>query len=580
MYYNEHTKLGEIIAYPATRAELYSYLPQLKDSPFLTFLKGSSLLQLAEAKLLGSSLSEHMQSVIDGLAQIEVLLEPDIVYEPAEHYETADVEIASATLEVPSTAEQWGIFELTVYGPQHGNPFVDVELFARFTQEGQSVSVRGFYDGDGIYRIRFMPGAEGVWQFTISSNARSMDQLGGEFLVTAAKAGNNGPVRVANTFHFAYESGKRYIPVGTTCYVWNHQPQALQEETLESLKHSPFNKLRMCTFPKSYQYNSNEPELFPYEGSLEGGFDYTTFNPKFFKQLDEQIAALCELGIEADLILFHAYDRWGFSEMSKQVDNRYLQYVVARLAAYRNIWWSLANEYDLMWAKEEADWERFAAIVTGEDPYRHLISIHNCHSFYDYDRAWITHCSVQRIDVYKTAEHTDQWRKQWNKPIVIDECAYEGDIDMGWGNITGEEMVRRFWEGAVRGGYVGHGETYLNKEEILWWSKGGRLHGTSPQRIAFLRQIMEEGPGEGLNPYNAEWDAASAAVIDRYYLFYYGFNRPGYRLFSLTPGVRFHVDVIDTWEMTITRLPNIVEGSFRIELPAKQYMAIRLTLVQ
>jgi hypothetical protein len=51
---------------------------------------------------------------------------------------------------------------------------------------------------------------------------------------------------------------------------------------------------------------------------------------------------------------------------------------------------------------------------------------------------------------------------------VIDECAYEGDIDQGWGNITGEEMVRRFWEGAVRGGYVGHGETYLHPEDILW----------------------------------------------------------------------------------------------------------------
>ena len=178
--------------------------------------------------------------------------------------------------------------------------------------------------------------------------------------------------------------------------------------------------------------------------------------------------------------------------------------------------------------------------------------------------------------MYKTAEYTDQWRKQWNKPIVIDECAYEGNIDMGWGNITGEEMVRRFWEGAVRGGYVGHGETYLNDEEILWWSKGGKLHGTSPTRIAFLRGIMEEGPSEGLNPYNAEWDAASAAVIDHYYLYYYGFNRPSYRLFSMTPAVRFHVDIIDTWNMTITRLPNTVEGTFRIELPARQYMAIRL----
>jgi len=389
--------------------------------------------------------------------------------------------------------------------------------------------------------------------------------------------GNDGPVRVADTFHFAYESGKRHIPVGTTCYVWNHQPKALQEETLESLKHSPFNKIRMCVFPKSYQYNHNEPELYPYEGNPQDGFDFTKFNVAFFQMLDRQILALRDLGIEADLILFHSYDRWGFSEMSKETDNGYLRYVVARLAAYRNIWWSLANEYDLMWAKEEEDWERFASIVTSEDPYGHLISIHNCFGFYDYTRDWVTHCSVQRVDVYRTAENTDEWRKQWNKPIVIDECAYEGNIDMGWGNITGEEMVRRFWEGAVRGGYVGHGETYLNDEEVLWWSKGGKLVGDSPARIGFLRRIMEEGPEEGLTPYNADWDVASAAILDHYYLYYYGFNRPSYRLFNMTPGISYHVDVIDTWDMTITRLPETVEGSFRVDLPAKQYMAIRLT---
>ncbi len=116
---------------------------------------------------------------------------------------------------------------------------------------------------------------------------------------------------------------------------------------------------------------------------------------------------------------------------------------------------------------------------------------------------------MQRVDVYRTAENTDQWRERWGKPVVIDECAYEGDIDQGWGNITGEEMTRRFWEGAVRGGYVGHGETYLpvaaggatdvasaadDDPEVLWWAKGGELHGTSPARIGFLDMLLAEAP--------------------------------------------------------------------------------------
>jgi hypothetical protein len=295
--------------------------------------------------------------------------------------------------------------------------------------------------------------------------------------------------------------------------------------------------------------------------------------------LENRIADLGRLGIEADLILFHPYDRWGFSEMSPAADDRYLRYIVARLSAYRNVWWSLANEYDLMWSKDADDWERFAKIVTENDPVRHLISNHNCFDFYDFSKPWVTHCSIQRIDVYKTSEATGEWREKWKKPVVIDECGYEGDIDQGWGNITGQEMTRRFWEGAVRGGYVGHGETYLNPEEVLWWSKGGKLTGTSPARIAFLRKIIEESPGGVLNPLPSDWDVPCAGILDEYYLYYFGFNQPRFRNFSRKPGIKYQVEVIDTWNMTIEKLPGSYEGEFHIELPGRQFMAVRMTRI-
>jgi len=87
--------------------------------------------------------------------------------------------------------------------------------------------------------------------------------------------------------------------------------------------------------------------------------------------------------------------------------------------------------------------------------------------------------------------------EQWSPYEVVlrgPACQYEGNIPRRWGNISAQEMVRRFWLGTARGSYVGHGETYLHPEEILWWSKGGVLHGESLRRIAFLRRIIEEGP--------------------------------------------------------------------------------------
>src|SRR5262249_30609966 len=152
---------------------------------------------------------------------------------------------------------------------------------------------------------------------------------------------------------------------------------------------------------------------------------------------------------------------------------------VRRLAAFRSVWWSLANEYDLLRNKSLTDWERYAAIVGGEDHVGDLTSVHNCFTLYDYPKPWVTHCSIQRVDVYRTAENTDQWRDTYGKPVIVDECAYEGNIDQGWGNISGQELIRRAWEAAMRGGYVTHGETYYNEREELWWSKGGELVGES-----------------------------------------------------------------------------------------------------
>ena len=284
---------------------------------------------------------------------------------------------------------------------------------------------------------------------------------------------------------------------------------------------------------------------------------------------------------EHDLILFHPYDRWGFSCMRPEDDDRYVRYVVARYAAYRNVWWSLANEYDLMPAKTIRDWERIAGILCACDPYQHLRSMHNCVHFYDHRRPWITHCSIQRQDLYKSAEMVTSWRQTYRKPVVLDEICYEGDIQHGWGNISAQELVRRFWEAAVRGGYPGHGETYLGHDGLLWWSHGGILHGESHQRFGFLHQIMRETPGMGLctNP-AAQWDEVCGIPEEQqyrgaYYLYYYSFMRPSFREFALDEHSRYEVHVIDTWEMTRV-CQGVFSGTFRIQLPARPYMAIQI----
>ncbi|MFK4789000.1 DUF5605 domain-containing protein [Microbacterium sp. ZW T5_56] len=583
--FDRRSTFGEALDNPAARAVLERLMPGFAASPMAVQFRDGRLGSLI-ALVPALETEEARAQLWAELAEID----DDVVrppYAPAVDpdpaYESEDVARASATVTLPHDVTLWAPLEIRLAGPSHGNPFVDVELDAVFTRGGAEIRVGGFYDGDGTYVIRALADAVGEWSFITRSTARSLDGLTGTVTVGAAAEGAHGPVRV-DGFHFRHADGTRHRPLGTTAYAWTHQPDELQAQTLSTLAEAPFTKIRMCVFPKSYLYNANEPADFPFVGSLADGFDLERFDPAHFRRLEQRILDLAELGIEADLILFHAYDRWGFADLGPAVDDRYLRYIVRRLSGFANVWWSMANEYDLLWAKDTEDWERLAAIVGAEDPFGHLNSIHNCRPFYDYSAPWITHVSVQRVDVYRTAENTDEWRERWGKPVVIDECAYEGDIDQGWGNITGEEMVRRFWEGAVRGGYVGHGETYLPSalgldDEVLWWSKGGVLHGTSPDRIGFLEQLLAEAPEGVWDPLPGDWDVPWGGVAGQVKVGYFGFNRPRFRNVMLDSG-DWVIDVIDTWSMTVDRLPGtFAAGSARIELPGRQFMAVRLTRV-
>jgi hypothetical protein len=495
--------------------------------------------------------------------------------------------------------EQWGIFELTLRGSAEGNPFLEVELGAQFVCQDRTVEVDGFYDGDGVYRVRFMPDMQGTWGYSTRSNREELNGVEGTFSCIAAGTGNHGPVQVANTYHFAYADGTPYKQIGTTCYAWTHQGEELEEQTLETLRHAPFNKLRMCVFPKHYAYNENEPETYPFPclsrgsskwtGSWQGdqdkswSFDFNRFDPAFFQHFERRVEDLMKLGIEADLILFHPYDRWGFARMDADTDDRYLRYVVARLAAYRNVWWSMANEYDLMRSKTMADWDRFFQIVQESDPYQHLRSIHNCFEFYDHSRPWVTHASIQRSDL----EQTRAWREQYKKPVVVDECCYEGNIPQMWGNITPQEMVHRFWTGTVYGGYVGHGDTFLHPQDILWWAKGGVLHGQSAPRIAFLRRLLEDedSPAAGLDPLDhmssfMRFGHIGVGHAHDYYLIYFGPHQPAQIKLNAPEGEQYSGEVIDPWEMTITPLEEPIIGGATVRLPGKPYQALRIRRVR
>jgi len=494
------------------------------------------------------------------------------------------------------TAERWGIFELTFKTEPPANPFVGVTFYAEFTQDSLIFTPEGFYDGNGIYKVRFMPCSEGIWRYATHSNIPELNDRKGEFKCTPASEGNHGPVSVRDQFHFRYADGLPFYPFGTTIYEWAFRSEERKQQTVETLKQSPFNKARMLAVPpfgENYQQGgANELKHFPYEGEPPHGWDFSRFDPVFFQDLEKSVKDLLQLGIEADLILFRPYDKgkWGFDMMTRECNEAFIRYVVARFAAFRNIWWSLCNENSFIKHLTDEDWDNLFRTVEKYDPYSHLRSIHNADRIYDYKKPWVSHVSLQFYNAVKVAGVSQLLRDQYGKPVIHDEINYEGNISRRWGQLSGEELTRRFWNVYMCGAYATHGEA----TDDGWISGGGRLSGTSPARIAFLRRIVEECGG--LNPLDPYYNLNLAGRYGEFYILYFGDEKPKSWEFLLPDellkdGMKFKAEIIDTWEMTVTPLKDTYrvvklnnyqfcdEKRRSIKLPGKPYIALKLTRV-
>lgn len=476
-----------------------------------------------------------------------------------------------------------------------------VNYCCTFEIDGSKWVLPVFRISENKFRVHFMPNKIGIWQYKI---VYKNILISGTFECVKTDEKIHGLV-VANQNGFSYSDNSKYIPFGTTCYSWINQDTSLQKTTLSTLAKSPFNKVRMCIFPKSMPYNQNDPEYFPFKKDECNNWLVDELDYRFWDNLENRISSLNKLGIEADLILFHPYDRWGFASLNQTDSMKYLDYVVARFAAYRNVWWSLANEYEMLYNKTLRDWDEYGERLMEIDPYHHMTSIHNIIKIYP-KRQWMTHCSIQSTNINNILN----WRNEYQLPIIIDECGYEGNIDYAWGNLSAMEMVHRFWVVTCRGGYCSHGETFHRDDEILWWAKGGKLYGKSSERIEFLKSIIYELPSDGKPKYREYFIDPNTKKLDKEEK--YGFkdivaSLPVYQQKELvftepmilqgenfilrymgktaqafvdmtTPNKdSYKIEIIDSWEMTREIVKTGVKGKIRLPLPEKEGIAVLFT---
>ena len=419
MPYSMDSFAVDVLRDPDAKAVVDRYLPGALDLPLVGLIL-VTLSTVTQQVQFSAGVPENIDAMWDELAALPSSParsgpQPDPV--PSAPADPADAACGDPEITSIGPAEQWGIIEISLPGPSGGNPFVDVDLHVVVTgPDGLRIRAGGF-----LRRRRHLQGP------SATAPARPMD-FSRPLQLRHARWSER---RVRSTLALAAEprtcSGRRQLPLRPRGR-YSVPPDRNHRVRLDSPGRRPRggHAGNPDREPVQQDQDVRVPQVLPVQHQRaaavsllrdeEGEWDFSRFNTAFFHHLERRILDLASIGIESDLIIFHAYDRWGYSQMPAWADDLYLRYVTRRLSAFRTVWWSLANEYDLLTKKSLSDWERLAAIIGEEDPVGHLLSIHNCFEIYDNTKPWVTHCSIQRIDAHKTSEITDGWRRQFGKP--------------------------------------------------------------------------------------------------------------------------------------------------------------------
>ncbi len=384
--------------------------------------------------------------------------------------------------------------EITVTAAQApaGNPFTDVSVTGTFARQGApELAVDGFCDSeDGrVHRIRFMPAEPGVHEYSVTWRHAGAEQTHrGTF--TATDGRKRGLLRVDPEYpaHFQWEGTKeRYFWNGTTAYWLAGCDDEAIREALDRLDRLKVTRVRAALSgrvrdgqawfepvqPSDRFSFLLEPWVARKAGNVEQpDYDVSRFNVAYWRKWERLLAHARAKDMMVSVIFYvdgarPGVDPFGRAAMGGPEEQRYYRYAVARLGAFANVMWDVANEYRLF--RDDAWAEKMGAFVKACDPYDHLTSVHGHGDFRFRRSPWADLALYQSWDEHGGYDYMLQNRREQEKtgrlmPQVNEEYGYEDHYPKGWGGDrvaparSAESRVRLAWEICLAGGYQTTGE--------------------------------------------------------------------------------------------------------------------------
>lgn len=381
-----------------------------------------------------------------------------------------------STAAAPTTVPQWAVYEVSLTSAgRWPDPYRGVAVTATFTGPGSvRQTVRGFWDGGNVFKVRFTPTAEGTWRYAIiSSPPDSGLTQTGILQVGPPPAGNHGFLRRDEMYpqSFVWDDGARYFMWGQTYYqmILTALADGPWRAAVDRTAAHGMTKIRLLLTTWCAGESARQPCASPFVGG-----DHAVINLPYWQTLDEIIRYLESKGLVADLIIF-TDARTAFGTQAQ--DERYVRYALARFGAYHNVIWTLTNEWNYT-RKPQWYWETIGTIVRREDPWMlsggflRPLSIHQRTrvDFQFFGSSWPVHAVIQYGLRNGRYPNGDEWgsagilfNRGRRMPVVNDEYGYLGERPQGVVTIFDRDQHRRvMWGIALAGGYGSAGDCGLN----------------------------------------------------------------------------------------------------------------------
>lgn len=303
--------------------------------------------------------------------------------------------LCSLHLPLRAQGQQWSVLEITFSASDTtANPFA-VTLGCALTDiDGRTLRVPGFYDGRGIWKVRFTPDRPGRWRATTYSSLPELSGIERTLHIADPDTGARGAIRIdaQNPQRLAYQNGRPYHALAFEAdwlFALDYGDPELPKtrELLGHARQNGFNQVVMNVYAFDVNW-AKDPTLPPeldYGGRLAiypfGGTNtaphHSRLNVDFFRHLDRVIELLDAQGMVAHLMIYVWNKGVNWPAAYSEEDNQYFDYIIKRYQAYPNVLWDISKEA-LGYGHDDIDYitdriERLRRL----DAHERLITVHD-----------------------------------------------------------------------------------------------------------------------------------------------------------------------------------------------------------